>query len=67
MPHFYVISETTEDRFDCTDNLDDAVRIAREVAKSGQAGDPVCIEYEGKNIRQFVLMPSGNVAEEQLV
>ena len=66
MVPFYVTSETTEDRFDSTDNLQDAIRIAREVAKNGQAGDPVCIEHKGKNIRQFILMPNGEVAEEAL-
>lgn len=67
MPQFYIVSETTEDRFDCIDNMPYGIRIARELAKSGQAGDPVCIEHEGKNIRQFVLMPNGRVEEEQLV
>lgn len=66
MPQFYVNSENTEDTYDCTDNLQDAIRIAREVAQQGQAGDPVCIEHNGKNIWQFVLMPNGKVAEEAL-
>jgi hypothetical protein len=67
MSQFYITSENTEDTFDATDNLEDAIRIAREVAQNGQAGDPVCIEHKGKNIRQFVLMPNGKVAEEALV
>ena len=67
MSQFYINSENTEDTFDSTDNLEDAIRIAREVAQNGQAGDPVCIEHKGKNIRQFVLMPNGKVAEEVLV
>jgi hypothetical protein len=66
MPQFYITYENTEDTFDSTDNLQDAIRIAREVAQKGQAGDPVCIEHEGKNIRQFVLMPNGKVAEEAI-
>ena len=63
---FYITSENTEDTFDATENLQDAIRIAREVAQIGQAGDLVCIEHKGKNVRQFVLMPNGEVAEEVL-
>jgi hypothetical protein len=63
MSKYYINSENTEDTFDSTDNLQDAIRIARELAQEGQAGDPVCIEHKGKNIWQFVLMPDGNVAE----
>jgi len=66
MAQFYINSENTEDTFDSTDNLQDAIRIAREVVQQGQAGDPVCIEHKGKNIRQFVLLPNGEVAEEEL-
>ena len=64
MAQFYVTNESTEDTFSCTDNLQDAIRIAREVARQGQAGDPVCVEREGKTIKQFVLMPDGTVAEQ---
>jgi hypothetical protein len=63
---YYITSENTEDRFDSTDNLQEAIRIAREVAQQGQAGDPVCIEHKGKNIRQFVLMHNGKVEEKVL-
>jgi len=66
MSQFHVTSENSEDTFDSTDNLHDAIRIAREVARNGQAGDPVCIEHQGKNIRQFVLLSNGEVAEETL-
>lgn len=64
MSQFEITNESTEDTFDATDNLQDAIRIARDVARQGQAGDPVCIEREGKTIRQFVLMPDGTVAEQ---
>lgn len=67
MLQFHINSENTEDTFDSTDNLEDAIRIAREVAQQGKAGESVCIEHKGKNIRQFVLMPNGKVAEEALV
>ncbi len=66
MPQFHITNENTEDTFDSTDNLPDAIRIAREVAQKGPAGDLVCIEHEGKNIRQFVLMPNGEIAEKVL-
>ncbi len=66
MPQFHITSESTEDTFDSTDSLQDAIRIAREVARQGQAGEPVCIEHNGKNIRQFLLLPNGEVTEEVL-
>jgi hypothetical protein len=66
MSQFYITNESTEDTFDSTDNLQDAIRMAREVARQGPAGDPVCIEREGKTIRQFVLMPDGTVAEQAI-
>jgi hypothetical protein len=67
MSQFYITSENTEDRFDSTDNLQDAIRIAREIVREARAGELVCIEHEGKNIRQFVLMPNWKVKEEVLV
>ncbi len=66
MPRYHVTNENTEDTFDSTDDLEDAIRIARKVAQKGQAGDLVCIEHQGKNIRQFVLLPNGTVAEKTL-
>jgi hypothetical protein len=66
MSQFYVTSENTEDTVDSTDSLQEAIRIGREAAQIGQAGEPVCIEHKGKNIRQFVLMPNGEVAEKAL-
>jgi hypothetical protein len=64
MSHFYIINESTEDTFESTDNLQDAIRVAREVAKQGQAGDPISIlESGGKAVRQFLLMSDGMVAE----
>jgi hypothetical protein len=67
MDQFHINSENTEDTFDSTDNLQDAIRIAREVAIKGPTGDPVCIEHKGKHIWQFVRMPNGEVAEQKLV
>jgi hypothetical protein len=64
MGQFYIINESTEDTFESTDNLQDAIRVARQVARQGQAGDPVSIlESGGKAVRQFVLMPDGTIAE----
>ena len=61
---YYIISETTEDRFDEADSLDEALRIARDLVKESQAGDPVSIEHNGRVIRQLVLTPGGEVEEE---
>jgi hypothetical protein len=61
---YYIVSETTEDRFDEVDSLEEALRIARVVVKENQAGDPVSIEHNGRVIRQFVLTPDGEVEEE---
>jgi hypothetical protein len=63
---YCIISETTEDRFGETDNFEEAVRMARTLARESQAGDPVSIEYRGKVIRQLVLMPNGKIAEEEI-
>jgi hypothetical protein len=63
---YHIISETTEDRFGETDSFEDAVRIARAAACESQTGGPVAIEYRGKVIRQFMLLPGGKVAEEDI-
>ena len=60
---YAVVSETSEDRFDETTTLDEAVRVARGVAREGRCGDAVSIEHEGRVIRQFVLTPGGVVEE----
>jgi hypothetical protein len=64
---FCVISETSEDRFDEADSLEEALRIARAVAREGQAGDPVSVEHRGRVIRQLVLLADGTVAEEEIL
>ena len=67
MSQFYITNESTEDTLDSTDNLQDAIRVAREAARQGQAGDLVSIlESGGKAVRQFVLMPDGTVAEQAI-
>ena len=63
---YCIISETTEDRFDEADCLEEALRIARALARESQAGDPVSIEYRGRVIRQLVLMPDGRFSEEEI-
>jgi hypothetical protein len=63
---YHIISESSEDRFDETGSLEDAVRLARAVARESQAGDSVCIEHRGKVIRQLVRKPDGTVEEEAL-
>jgi hypothetical protein len=65
MSQFYITNESTEDTFESTDDLQDAIRVAREVARQGQPGDPVSIlESGGTTVRQFVLLPDGTVAEQ---
>jgi hypothetical protein len=67
MSQFYVINDSTEDTFAFTDNLGEAIRVVREVAGQGQAGNLVSIlESGGKAVRQFVLMPDGTVAEQPI-
>jgi hypothetical protein len=67
MSKFYIVNESTEDTCESTDHLQDAIRLAREVAKQGQAGDLVSIlESGGKAVRQFLLMPDGTVAEQPI-
>jgi hypothetical protein len=67
MPEFYIINENTEDTFVSTDNLQDAIRLAREVASQGQTGDLISIlESGGMAVRQFVLLPDGTVAEQAI-
>ena len=66
MSQFYITDENSEDTFDCTDNLEDAIRIARDVAQRGPTGDLVSVEENGMTVKQFVLMPDGQVAEEKI-
>jgi hypothetical protein len=63
---YSIISETTEDRFDETDNLADAIRIARNLVREIQTGDAISIEHRGRVIRQLVLMADGRVTEEEI-
>lgn len=63
---YHIVNETTEDRFDEVDSLDEALRIARGVVKEGRAGEPISIEHNGKVIRQFVLTVDGKVEEAQV-
>jgi hypothetical protein len=67
MSQFYVVHESTEDTLEATAELQDAIRVAREVAGRGPAGDPVSVlDSGGKAIRQFVRMPDGTVAEQAI-
>lgn len=63
---FCIVSEITEDRFDEVDTLEEAVRIARAVARESQPGETVSIEHRGLVIRQLVLMPDGTISEEEI-
>ena len=63
-PNAYcIISETTEDRFDEVDSLEEALRIARARARENQVGDPVSIEHRGLVIRQIMRLADGSVSE----
>ena len=67
MSQFYVVRESTEDTFEAGGNLQDAIRLAREVARQGQLGDPVSVlETGGTAVSQCVLMPDGTVAEQAI-
>jgi hypothetical protein len=67
MTQFHIVNESTDDTLATTDNLADAIRLAREAARQGPAGDPVCVlESGGKSVRQFVLMPDGSVVEQAI-
>jgi hypothetical protein len=67
MPQYYVVNENTEDTFGAADDLQDAIRLAREVARQGQTGDLVSVlESGGKGVRQFVRMPDGTVVEQAI-
>jgi len=47
MPQYYIVNESTEDTFEPANNLEDAIRMAREVARQAQAGDPVSVLESG--------------------
>jgi hypothetical protein len=67
MRRFYVTNESSEDTFGATDDLQEAIRIAKEVARTGPAGDLVLVESsEGRGVKQFVLTPEGVVAERDV-
>lgn len=68
MSQFFVVSESTEDTLDAAEDLQDAIRAAREVAGRGPAGDPVSVlDCGGKAVQQFMRLPDGTVAEQPVV
>lgn len=67
MSQFIIINESTEDTLASTDNLPDAIRMARDAAMQGPVGDPVSVlECGGKAVRQFVRMMDGTVVEQAI-
>ncbi len=67
MSKFYVTCESTEDTFGATEDLQEAILIAKKVARAGKPGDLILVESsEGKGVRQFVLEPDGTVAENKV-
>jgi hypothetical protein len=67
MSRFYITNESTEDTFDSTDDLPNAILLAKEVARSGQVGNPINVERDGKVIKQYILTPDGHVQEQAIV
>ena len=67
MPQFYIVDESTEDTFATSDDLQDAIRLAKEVVRQRQAGDLVSIlEGGGRAVRQFLRLPDGTAAEQAI-
>lgn len=63
----YVVNETTEDMFEAVGDIQDAIRLAQDVARKGPAGDPVSIlDSSGKAVRQFLRLPNGTVQEQAI-
>lgn len=63
---YCIINEANEDRLEETNSLEEAIRIARSLVRESQPGNPVSIEHRGKVIRQLILMPDGEVTEEEM-
>jgi hypothetical protein len=63
---YYITNDNSEDRLDSAETFQDAVRIAKSLAREGAAGDLIFIEHEGKNIWQLSLLPDGQMKEEVL-
>lgn len=67
MAQFSIVNESTEDTLEVTDDLQKALQIAREIAGQGPLGDPVSVlESSGKTVRQFLRLPDGTVAEQEV-
>ena len=60
---YRIVSALTEDRFDETDNLTQAIQIARRIVEGGCAEGPVSIEHDGLVIHQFVATADGVIDE----
>lgn len=67
MPKFYVTNESTEDTFGATDDLEEAIRIAKDVATKGPPGDLVLVESsDGRGVKQFTRTEEGAIAEREV-
>ena len=65
MARFYIVNESTEDNLEVVDDLENAIRLAREVAGCGPIGDLVSVlDGEGRAVRQFASTPDGEVVEQ---
>lgn len=64
MSQFYIVNESTDDTLQATNELQDAIRVAREVAGQDPAGDLITIlDSGGLAVRQFVRLVDGTVTE----
>lgn len=61
---FIILNEQTEDTFE-SNNLEEAISLAKEMVKQCKTGDLVCIldNNTGRSIKQFVLLDNGNIKE----
>ena len=60
MAQYHITNESTEDTLESAGNLEDAIRIARQIARQGPVGDPVSIiESDGMAVTQLYSWPTG--------
>ena len=64
---YHITSEVSEDTFDTTDQLEDAIRIAKVVAGQAEVGEPISVQHLGKNVRQYIRTADGRVMEQPIV
>lgn len=63
---YSIINESTEDRYDETRYLAEAIRIARQIVETNGVGEPISIEHNGCVVRQFIRTSDGTIEEPSL-